>query len=168
MGHRANFVVIRDGQAQAYFDNWAALGCVHALEQGPELALKSLQEAEPATELLDWAFCEGGYLLDFDQKRVIVFGEILDEEDFLDELADDAESDAEEDEFSDDDADSDERAEALEFLQSLVPHWAGWTLCWDQRGADAFAAHLAERQITSISCEPASHPADALQIEIQA
>ena len=166
MGHRANFVVIRDGQALAYFDNWAALGCVHGLEQGPELALKNLEETEPTTELLDWAFCEGGYLLDFDQELVIVFGEILDEDYFADDVDD--EPDAEEDEFSEDDADNNERAEALEFLQSLVPHWAGWTLCWDQRGADAFAAHLAERQITSISCEPASHSADALQIEIQA
>lgn len=187
MGHRANFVVIRGGDARAYFDNWAALGCIHCLADGPEDAAASASEFEATDELLDWAFMEGGYLVDFDEKNLIVFG--LTEEDLgvefsefdedeqeeggkqadeseeraADPVEDEADDDAGEDEW-DEEA---ERSSALAYLQGIAPKWKGWTLRWDQRGADAFAEHLARRGITNIKTRPATAE-DCLTVQIQA
>jgi hypothetical protein len=187
MGHRANFVVIRDGDARAYFDSWAALGCIHSVADGPDAAVASASEFEATDELLDWAFMEGGYLVDFDEKALIVFG--LTDEDLGDEFSefeddeeeeggDEADESAEFDEDSDgDQADDDaaedewdedaERASAQAFLQGIAPKWKGWTLRWDQRGADAFAEHLARRGITGIKTQPATAE-NCLTVQIQA
>ena len=35
MGHRANFVIIGNGQAKAYHDSWAALGCLEGHKGAP-------------------------------------------------------------------------------------------------------------------------------------
>src|SRR6185436_4644965 len=74
MGHRANFITIRKGGAEAFYDQWAALGCLFAFAAGPDEAVSALKEMEATDELLDWAFAEGGYLLDFDSKSAIAFG----------------------------------------------------------------------------------------------
>jgi hypothetical protein len=74
VGHRANFVVLRDGSAVAFHDPWAALGSTWAFAAGPDEALSATAASEPTTELLDWAFAEAGYLLDFDRHEAIVFG----------------------------------------------------------------------------------------------
>lgn len=161
MGHRANFVVIRDGHAKAYYDNWAAMGCIHDLADGPEAACEAISEYEPTDELLDWAFAEGGYLIDFDEKRAIAFGCSVD----LDEFAD-----------VDDEADEPSREPSspfeqggLAFLEHVGPSWAGWTLVWDDHGVDAFAAHLKRRSITDIAVQPDSHPPEtSAAIEYQA
>lgn len=187
MGHRANFVVIRGGDARAYSDNWAALGCIHSVADGPEDAVASAAAFEDTDELLDWAFMEGGYLVDFDEKTLIVFGLTDDdlgdefsefEDDEEEEGGDEAEESAELDDDTDEDqADDDaveddldeeaERASALAFLQGIAPKWKGWTLRWDQRGADAFAEHLARRGITSIKTQAASAE-NCLTVQIQA
>ena len=60
--------MIRDGQATAYFDNWAGLGAAWMVGDGPRMAEKAVSEMEETDKLLDWAFAEGGFLLDFDQK----------------------------------------------------------------------------------------------------
>lgn len=161
MGHRANFVVIRDGHARAYYDQWAAMGCVYSFASGPEEACAALSDCEPTEELMDWAFAEGGYLIDFDEKKAIVFGYPAD-------------SDA----FADLDGDSGEQLHELNsaiergglaFLQHVGPQWAGWKLVWDDHGVDAFAAHLKRRGITNLVVQPDSHPPDtATGIEYQA
>ena len=69
MGHRANFVVIRNGEAKAYYDNWAAVGCIFSFAAGPDEACEAVSHYEPTNELMDWAFAEGGYLIDFDEKK---------------------------------------------------------------------------------------------------
>src|SRR5262245_1266263 len=74
MGHRANFVLIREGNALAYHDQWAALGSTWAFAGGPGEAVSAAELASPTTELLDWAFAEAGYLLDFDERLAVVFG----------------------------------------------------------------------------------------------
>jgi hypothetical protein len=74
MGHRANFVIIREGAATAFFDPWGALGCTYLLLEGPAKATAAAQAMEPTEELLDWAFAEAGYLLDHDLQRLITFG----------------------------------------------------------------------------------------------
>lgn len=152
MGHRANFVVIREGQATAYRDQWAALGCVCTLADGPDAACQAIAEYEPTNELMGWCWAEGGYLVDFDQRNLIVFGDIV-------EL----------DEFADPDGNVNEQLAAelrpftdsgLPYLRHIAPKWRGWKLVWDDRGVDAFAAHLKQRDIASIKVQPDSHPPD--------
>lgn len=73
---RVGVVIIRDGRAAAYFHNWAARGCIFTFSDGPETACDALDaEGYKRTgELLNWSYAEGGYLIDFDQKKAIVFG----------------------------------------------------------------------------------------------
>jgi hypothetical protein len=156
MGHRANFVVIRDGKGAAYYDQWAALGSTYAFAGGPADATAAAEAAEPTTELLDWAFAEAGFLLDFDECVAIVFGqpEPID----LDEFA---EFGAQELAAVNDLETALERG-ALEFLKAIAPQWTGWHLIWDERGVDAFAAHLARRSIGSIVTQPRKHPEECV------
>ena len=56
MGNRANFVVIKDGSATAFQDQWAALGCTYDFACGLDHAMESLKEYTETTELMDWAF----------------------------------------------------------------------------------------------------------------
>ena len=152
MGHRANFVVIRDGRATAHYDQWAAMGCTHFLADGPDAACREISSYEQVDELMDWAFAEAGYLLDFDEKTAILFGCAFG----LDELGE-----------SDEDVDS-PTGEAgspfeeggLALLRHIAPNWSGWTLVWDDHGVDAFAAHLRRRSIEGIAVQPDSHPPD--------
>ena len=172
MGHRANFVLIRNGQATAYYDQWAALGSTYLFAAGPEQATAAAEEMESTRELLDWAFAEAGYLLDFDEMQALVFGypegEEFEDEEF--EVDDEGEEGAEDDEVGESDAtdlessvdlDSALRRSPLAFLEFIAPRWQGWHLHWDDRGVDAFAAHLERRGIGSIATQPASHPADS-------
>jgi hypothetical protein len=162
MGHRANFVLIRDGKGLAYSDQWAALGSTYAFAGGPADATAAAEATEPTNELLDWAFAEAGYLLDFDERMAIVFGqpEPIDPEDLAEfgapELAAANELDA-----------ALERS-PLEFLKAIAPRWTGWQLRWDERGVDAFAAHLARRGIGSIVTQPTKHPAECVTETLQA
>ena len=161
MGHRANFVLIRGGEARAYYDQWAALGCAFDFAAGPEHAVAAAEATQPTSELMDWAFAEGGYLLDFDERRAIVFGH--GGEMMADELAelglDDAGEPGEAGEAG---------AGALELLRSAAPRWAGWLLVWDDRGVDAFAEHLERRGIGTITTRPRSHPSDSGAVSLQA
>jgi hypothetical protein len=153
MGSRANFVVIRNGKAAAYYDQWAAMGCVYAFADGPDGAVAVLEPMEPCTELMDWAFAEGGYLLDFDEKRAIVFGLPGDDLD-LEEL-----EGVDPDELAQGSAVHEALLESPSaFLASVAPRWAGWLLRWDDAGVDAFSAHLERRGIDNISTQPKAHP----------
>lgn len=149
MGHRANFVLIEDGKARAFEDQWAALGCTLSLELGAKKLKRDLPKVYAATEeLMDWAFAEAGILIDYDERLCIAFGY---PEIDLSELPEEHAADV--------------RAvmEAFEagwptFVSYIARGWAGFTLIWDARGVDAFAAHLKRRAITSIKTQPASHP----------
>lgn len=152
MGHRANFVLIRNGVAWAYHDQWAALGCTYAFAGGPADATSAAEQSEPTTELLDWAFAEAGFLIDFDEQAAIVFGypEPIDPDELSELSAEDAAPVS--------DLDLALQHGPLEFLKSIAPRWAGWQLCWDERGVDAFADHLARRAIRSVTAQPRTHP----------
>ncbi len=149
MGHRANFVLIEDGKARAFEDQWAALGCTLSLEEGAKKLKRELPKVYAATEeLMDWAFAEAGILIDYDERVCIAFGH---PEVNLEELPE---------EYA---AEIREVMEAFEagwptFVSFIAKGWAGFTLVWDGRGVDAFALHLARRKITSIKTQPASHP----------
>jgi len=172
MGHRANFVVIESGAAQAWFDNWAGLGAAFSIGDGPGPATEALKEFKPTTELLDWSFAEGGFLIDFDQNLVIVFGELDDMGDEFSDFDEDGDGEDEGDDF-DDESDGDAEAQSsvdkyTKYFTDIAPNWHGWRLRYDDRGVDAFAEHLTLRGITSIDVQEASHPEDTEQFEFQA
>lgn len=166
MGHRANYVLIQNGTATAFYDQWRAMGCIYAFAGGPNEAAAVASAAQPTTELLDWAFAEGGFLLDFDEKRAIIFGmpgEPMDPAD-LAELCDVDPAEVQQ---------ADPLGQTLEagpeeYLRSITLQWAGWSLSWDDRGVDSFAAHLSRRQIAGIVAQPPSASAAAFAVEIQA
>lgn len=149
MGHRANFVLIEEGKARAFEDQWAALGCTLSLEEGAKKLKRELPKVYAATEeLMDWGFAEAGILVDYDERVCIAFGH---PEVNLEELPE---------EYA---AEIREVMEAFEagwptFVSFIAKGWAGFTLVWDERGVDAFAAHLKRRAITSIKTQAASHP----------
>lgn len=166
MSHRANYVVIREGAAKAYYEQWGALGCIYQFAGGPADALAATQAAAETNELLDWAFAEGGYLIDFDQRKAIVFG-----------MPGDPIDPAEFDELEGFDPAEFEESARLEkafeagpeeFLRSIAAKWAGWHLTWNDRGVDAFAAHLAARGITNIAVQPPSAREPSSSCEFQA
>jgi len=45
MGHRANFVLIREGGARAFHDQWAALGSTWAFAGGPATAVSAAEQS---------------------------------------------------------------------------------------------------------------------------
>lgn len=149
MGHRANFIVIREAQATAYHDQWAALGSAYLLTDGPERAAAAVEPMEPTGELLEWGFAEGGFLLDFDERRLIALGypEPIDLDDFSAEFGDQLDAAEMQETTSLNDAFS---AGADGFLRQIAPAWQGWLLVWDDRGVDAFAEHLQSRGIDGI------------------
>ena len=157
MGHRANFVVVRDCAASAFEDNWAGLGAALLICDGPIATEQEFAGFEQTDALLDWAFAEGGILLDFDEKLVLVFGE-------LDDLADD------EDEYAESDGEGADLAVAKyrAYFDEIAPNWPGWLLRYDDRGVDAFAEHMSKRGIDSIGTEEKSHPADSASYQVQA
>lgn len=156
MGQRANYVIVKGGQANAYFDNWGALGCAFILADGPDAATQAAEETESTDELLDWAFAEGGYLIDYDQKKLIAFG-------LLEEV--DGEFDEEfDEEMEDEDGEGEELTDYSSLdqwkthLESIAGNWSGWLLAYDGRGVDAFALHLKQRGIANIKTQEVSHP----------
>lgn len=149
MGHRANFVIVEGGEARAFEDQWAALGCTFVIADGPEECRKFAESCAPAEALLDWAFAEGGYLLDFDERKVLFFG------------FPEAPDDLEEEHAEHLGALMDAAATGWEaFLRKVAPAWRGWTLIHDGRGVDVFGEHLQRRGIDGIGTEPPSFPDD--------
>ena len=168
MGHRANYVIIRDGEAKAFEDQWGAMGAIYAFADGPEIAAKLAEgEADATSELMDWAFAEGGYLIDFDRKRAISFGmpmmgDVFDFSEESDESGNEGVAEA---------AALDDALEngSLEFLKLIAPKWPGWLLCWNDRGVDAFADYLRQQGHTNITCQkPDADPEDPDIAEWQA
>ena len=79
MGNRANFVIVQNHDWQLYYSHWGGCRILDALIGGPDLALRyaaSLRRCEK-DEWCDPAWAEGGAVVDFDQCRVLFFGEPL-------------------------------------------------------------------------------------------
>ncbi len=152
MGHRANFVAIKDGKATAYYDQWAAAGCTYMVAEGLNAASQALLDYEKTEGLMDWTSAEAGYLIDHDNMTAIIFGVPHVYDDFFDE--DEAEGLPEEDpnilKLLEEDY--------LGFLEGIASGWKGWKIIWDDRGVDAFAEYLKERQIEGITNEAPSYP----------
>jgi hypothetical protein len=159
MGNRANFVVIKDGSATAFYDQWAALGCTHDFSCGVEQAVAALKEYTETTELMNWAFAEAGYLIDFDSRLAIAFGVPHGAEDLFDD--EDEDPDFEDLKAAEDPSVAKlHEGDHLGFLEGIAGCWKGWRLTWDDRGVDAFAEHLQQNGISGIDTAAASHPPD--------
>lgn len=165
MGHRANFVIVREGRVEVFYDQWAGSGSTYTFASGAHEAEAMARETEPTSELMAWAWAEGGYLLDYDEKTAIVFGhpEPLDFDDYDEPVP---ELEGAKGQMSGID-------EALlegpvSFLRLVAPKWKGWLLKWDERGVDAFAEHLKGRGITTVETQAPSHPEGASRAEFQA
>jgi hypothetical protein len=75
MGHRANYIIIQNGDWDLFYDHWGAQSVSHDLFHGPELALERIREKDRVEdrELLDDVWCEGGASIDVDRKRLLFF-----------------------------------------------------------------------------------------------
>jgi hypothetical protein len=149
MGHRANFVLIKDGKAKAFYDNWAAPSCSLSLMEGAKRLENSVPKLyKSVDELMDWAFAEGGFLIDYDERICIAFGT---PDVDLENIPKDYRGGIQ--------ASVDAFLAGWEaYVRSMEEVWRGYTMIWDDRGVDAFAEHLKRRAITTIKTQKASHP----------
>jgi hypothetical protein len=166
VGHRANFVLVRGGIATAYADDWAGLGTVYLVTEGPDTAVSAVENMDTTNELFDWAFCEGGFLIDHDERLLIVFGGLVDPSRFA--------FGGGEDQLNDEDGGPEPtvglespEADARAFLAQIQPSWPDWTIRWDERGADAFSEHLTARGVSTVMTQTPSHPERCLMIELR-
>ncbi len=127
MGHRANYVIVRDGSAQAFRSQWGAMSCLGVLGEGPDRAEASARDNDPEEQLMDWCWAEGGYLIDYDQRVCLAFGHPP--------------------EPTDDDKETWVRANGASYLKRIASNWPRWRLVLDCRGVDAFVEHLRRRGI---------------------
>ncbi|VTU00547.1 Uncharacterized protein OS=Brevibacillus borstelensis AK1 GN=I532_15646 PE=4 SV=1 [Gemmataceae bacterium] len=74
MGHRANYVVRRNGNVEIFYSHWGALGLLKDFFWGEEVALAMVRECNETPRLLDNVWCEGAALVDYDAKRLLLFG----------------------------------------------------------------------------------------------
>ncbi|APR79912.1 Histone protein [Minicystis rosea] len=155
MGHRANYVIIEKGTAKAFMDSWGALGCTYALAEGPAACRDLATVAPTAEELMDWAFAEAGFLLDYDDHQAIFFG------------VPEPIEDAEEAEFDGTAFLAALRLGPAVLFSMVADAWEGWTLVWDDRGVDAFSDALAAKGITSIVCPPRSYPKNLRPLRVE-
>lgn len=142
-------MLIKDGKARAFYDHWGALACTLSLEDGAKRLEKDVpKHYEEVDELMDWAFAEAGFLIDYDERVCIAFGSVDVE---VDEIPEEHQSDMQTTLGA-------FRAGWAEFVAHIEKGWRGYRMIWDDRGVDAFSAHLARRKITSIKTAKPSHP----------
>lgn len=142
-------MLIQDGKARAFCDQWAALACTLSLEDGVKRLLKDVPKLyEAADELMDWAFAEAGFLIDTDERVCIAFGSPdVDLDDMPEDYRDAVRATL--DAFD---------AGWPAFVEHIKKGWPGYTMMWDGRGVDAFAEHLQRRGITTIKTAKPAHP----------
>jgi hypothetical protein len=74
LGHRANYVLIEDGQPSISFSRWGALSIPAVVLSGPEATLAYVRQLTPDDSLLEDTWAEGGMLLDLDAHRLLFWG----------------------------------------------------------------------------------------------
>ncbi|GJM40314.1 MAG: hypothetical protein DHS20C20_05960 [Ardenticatenaceae bacterium] len=132
MGQVGNFVTIKNGLVKAYFDKWGALGVLYALSEGSQEMEKWLTSLE-LTDTLDGVFAEGGFLADYDQKNLIIFGF---EYDFEDKT------------YAEMHAACEVGIES--YLKFISRYWQGWKLTFDYNGITSFKEYLDQKQIIEL------------------
>lgn len=74
MGHRANYVIVREDGYDLYYSHWGSNVINHDFIWGPEAALEFIRDQEPCEEWMDERWCEGGALLDPQAQVLLLFG----------------------------------------------------------------------------------------------
>lgn len=150
MGHRANFVIIRNNTTKLYGESWAAVDSIYYFAAGPTSALENAVSKWENEAFYDWAFAEGGYLLDFDKQLAIGFGASIPDEEIR--IADRK--------IHPDIALVNAALMKSEehFLGYISKFWPSWTLVWDDRGVDAFSEYLVKNGIDTLAPLKPSHP----------
>lgn len=142
MGHRANLMIIREGNYSLYYSHWCAITLPSDLFWGPEAAVAFIEQQEPAEGWLDNAWAEGCACVDLDHRHLLWYGG------------------------------EDEHYEIplrRHLLKMMQPLWPGWTIEWASSGILDMAAYVGypveelisevSRTITPLSLVPESRTA---------
>lgn len=131
MSERAFFVIIREGNPKTYYDRWGGMACVRNLLKGSDGAT-AIAENHLEMDCLMPPHADGGYLVDYDSRTLIVIGCTEPHPIAFPELA-----------WPDDQLSEDSKAARVARLfRLLAPSWQGWMLCYDHRNTQGFAAYL--------------------------
>lgn len=73
MGHRANFILVKDQETHCFTDRWSGIHIPNLTFWGPALTLQNLKltDAVPVEFLRDSLWCEGAFLLHWDLKTLV-------------------------------------------------------------------------------------------------
>ena len=107
VGHRANYLLLRDSGYELFFSHWGANRVGHDLFWGPLHAEEFVRRQTSTEHWLDDVWCEGGACLDFRSRELLWF----------------AEEDAKYDPYV--------RAVWQHLMGAM---WEGWTIRWAERG----------------------------------
>ena len=141
MSHRANYVIVEDGVAVAYFNSYGAMGAIYGAAKGPdEFSDELTYETEEVDELMDSAFAEAAVLIDHDAKQCILYGYSWGPEYWVDGDGNPFPDLVELDELL---AESPDK-----FIAKIQPAWDGWDLKFDERGIDAVTEYLRDNDLS--------------------
>jgi hypothetical protein len=73
MGERTQKVVLRDGQVLKYWSRWGGQSCVDELVAGFQGFADNLSFDRSETDWMDAVWAEGGYLVDFERKKILLY-----------------------------------------------------------------------------------------------
>lgn len=73
LGERAQKVVIKGGRIERYRSQWGGQACPEVLLDGPAGLDEDLKESRREDQWMDPDFAEGGYLVDFDRRRILIY-----------------------------------------------------------------------------------------------
>lgn len=141
MSHPAEAIVIRGGRARRFVDRWSGARALDALAAGPD-GCEAYCEAF-TEEREQRADVEAGWLVDFDRRVVLCFGDPS--TGYMGETA--AERIA---------------ADATGWEAVVRPEWPGYALSWVD-GSDALAAHVKKRGIV---IEPSDEDVERLRARL--
>ena len=114
MGHRSNFVIVKDKQINIYYSHWGAISIPKDIFYGPQITIDYIQSLQPVAALLDDLWCEGAVLVDIDEKQLIFWG-----------------------------GDGYEYPSIRKYFISLLQlNWEGWGIRWAEQGIIDIAQYL--------------------------
>lgn len=136
MGSRASYILIEEGKVRVFAEQWGAEFCVGRMLEGPKGCAAAARDTGETGELMHRAFCEGGYLLDFDRKVALFYGAL-----------DDARTDELAASLTDEDVEQDDPILAA-LLRKSRRKWPGWQLRVVGNGSEDFAEYLDGRGLS--------------------
>jgi hypothetical protein len=77
VGHRANCILIENGQTSIYFTRFGALSIPSVLLEGPEATSAYIHKQTPDTTLLDNVWAEGGLLMNKDNRLLCFYSDVI-------------------------------------------------------------------------------------------